>query len=157
MVGVAFEPCSQHPHARVVYRLQEPRDGYPAGWRLCSVAGCGAPVLDGKETCGKIHRAPTPGYDLAEHPSVSAYTTPQLIGAARSLALSVQDEVAAGANVNPLQHGARLATALLALCDVIERIDRLATPAPAVRACNACTRLLPDGYTACPYCGRVYP
>lgn len=45
-----YYPCTQHPHARVVYYLQESRAGYPAGWPLCR---CGEPTVSGKATCGQ--------------------------------------------------------------------------------------------------------
>jgi hypothetical protein len=51
--AVSFEPCALHPNAPPTYRLQKPRDGYPAGWPMCS-AGCGRPTLDGKATCGDV-------------------------------------------------------------------------------------------------------
>lgn len=52
MVGVGFDPCPEHPHAPPVYHLQEGKDGYPAGWALCS---CGKPVMEGRTTCYICH------------------------------------------------------------------------------------------------------
>ena len=45
-----YFPCLQHPRARVVYYLQEPKTGYPAGWPICR---CGEPAVSGKATCGQ--------------------------------------------------------------------------------------------------------
>jgi hypothetical protein len=47
---VGFERCPAHPYARAIYRLQEARGTYPAGWPRCAI--CGEPALDGKQTCG---------------------------------------------------------------------------------------------------------
>jgi hypothetical protein len=51
-IGVAFDPCPDHPMVRPVYRLQAPQFNYPAGWPLCP--GCGLPALDGHTTCGDL-------------------------------------------------------------------------------------------------------
>ena len=67
-VCVAFNPCPEHPRGRVTYRLQEDKNGYPAGWPMCAGVGCGKPALDGKTTCGEVAcrmsvlspRTPTP-------------------------------------------------------------------------------------------------
>lgn len=50
MANVAYDPCPAHPAAGIVYRLQDPKYNYPAGWPLCP--GCGRPALDGHRTCG---------------------------------------------------------------------------------------------------------